>query len=262
MTIDLVYKPPWKVLQELGIFEPREIHIEAIAQHCGATIVYETISGSEARILGYGDRAIITVNKNSQLPRQRFSSAHELGHWMCDRGKIAFSCEEKIFRTEWENANPEQRANRYAAELLMPESMFTPQAKNLPITFDSIDILRKTFQVSRTATAIRLVEHGSFPAMIVCNDRNRRRWFIRGPQVPDELWPLGKPGQDSGAFFLLQNPEKTRETFDISADTWINHPESYNYSLREDSLKISPELVVTLLWWKDERQILDLDDEY
>ena len=262
MTICSVYKSPGKILQELGIAEPSEIFIEAIAQHCGATIVYEPIKGSEARILGYGDRAIITVNKDSRLPRQRFSAAHELGHWMCDRGKIAFSCVEAVFRTEWEDDNPERRANRFAADLLMPEAMFVPQAKNKPITFDSVETLRKVFQVSLTATAIRLIQHGTFPAMVVCNDKNRRRWFTRGGLVPEELWPVEKPGRDSGAISLFQNPEKNRETCDISADNWINHPDSFKYILREDSIKISADLVLTLLWWKDERQILDLDVEY
>ncbi len=261
MTLGSVYKSPEKILGELGIVQPSDIFIEAIAQYCGATIVYETIKGSEGRILGYGDRAIITVNKESRPSRRRFSAAHELGHWMCDRGKIAFACEEAVFRTEWQNDTPERRANRFAADLLMPEAMFVPQAKNKPITFDSIETLSKVFQSSHTATAIRLVQLGSFPAMVVCNDKNRRRWFNRGPLVPEELWPVDKPGHDSGAFALLNDPDKDRETNDVSADNWINHPDSLKYPLREDSIKISADLVLTLLWWKDERQILDLDDE-
>ncbi|MEC4674183.1 MAG: hypothetical protein VST68_08335 [Nitrospirota bacterium] len=136
-----------------------------------------------------------------------------------------------------------------------------PLVKNKSITFDSIETLRKVFQVSCTATAIRLVQLGSFPAMVVCNAKNRRCWFNRGPLVPEELWPVDKPGRDSGACSLFQNPGKNRETYDISADNWINHPDSFKYLLREDSIKISADLVLTLLWWKDERQILDLDDE-
>ena len=59
-----VYKSPSKVLDELGITEPDEIDIEAIAQYCGALIVYEKLEGCAARILGNGNEAIITVEKN------------------------------------------------------------------------------------------------------------------------------------------------------------------------------------------------------
>lgn len=86
-----VVKPPATVLSELGVSVPSDIVIEGIAEYCGATIVYEPLDGCEARILGAGDRAIITVNANSPRPRQRFSAGHELGHWMRDRRKLAFS---------------------------------------------------------------------------------------------------------------------------------------------------------------------------
>lgn len=31
--------------------------------------------------------------------------------------------------------------------------------------------------------------------------------------------------------------------------------------MREDSIFVAEGLVLTLLWWKDERQLLDLDDD-
>jgi Zn-dependent peptidase ImmA (M78 family) len=83
------YKSPASLLDELGIREPEEIAIEAIAEYCGATILYQPLQGAEARIVGHGDRAIITVNEAVPIGRRRFSGAHELGHWMCDRGKHA-----------------------------------------------------------------------------------------------------------------------------------------------------------------------------
>lgn len=37
------YIPPHRLLSDLGISEPRDIRIEAIAQYCGATVVYSTL---------------------------------------------------------------------------------------------------------------------------------------------------------------------------------------------------------------------------
>lgn len=262
MTSRSPYISPPNLLKELGITKPDEILIEAIAEYCGATIIYEPLKGSAARILGFGDRAFITVDNGSRRERQRFSAGHELGHWMIDRGKVAsFVCAEKVFATEWENDNPEKRANRYAVDLLLPVFMFEPCSKNQDMTFETVKRLAKTFKTSLTATAIRLVELGSYPAMIVCNEPARRRWFIKGPDVPEELRPRDIPGAYTCAHDLLNGTATGEAPTDVQADGWITHPLSRQYSIREHSLKIAYDLVLSLLWWKDERQLLDLDDE-
>lgn len=81
-------RPAELLLQELGITEPREIDLEAIAWTQGVHVRYRPLDGCEARIIGCGDRAIITVNDRSSARRQRFSIGHELGHWKWHRGRI------------------------------------------------------------------------------------------------------------------------------------------------------------------------------
>jgi Zn-dependent peptidase ImmA (M78 family) len=258
------YRPPTVLIEELGVTEPKEIRIEAIAQYCGATVLYEPLEGSAARILGFGDRTIITVDSRSRRERQRFSAAHELGHWMRDRRQMssAFSCKEQVFATEWGNDNPERRANRYAAELLLPEFMFRLQAKNLPITFESVRKLAKLFETSLTATAIRLIDLGSYPAMIICSSISGRVWFIRGEDVPASLWPRERPGAYTLAYDLLRGePSEEDGPTDVQADGWITHPDSRRYTICEDSMALGNEYVLSLLWWKDERQLLDIERE-
>lgn len=255
-----VYRSPASLLDELGIREPEDIAIEAIAEYCGATILYQPLQGAEARIVGHGDRAIITVNESTSLGRRRFSGAHELGHWMCDRGKIAFACTDKILTTEWSDDNPERRANRYAVALLLPDAIFSPYAKNREVTFATVRDLADRFQTSLTATAIRLVELASFPAMIVCTENERRRWFIRGPDVPEILWPRERLSRNTVAWDLLQGKAMPSGPVDVCADGWLNHPKAGRYAIREDSRKIG-DLFLSILWWKDERQLLDLDDD-
>src|SRR5713226_10488389 len=122
-------KTPEQILAELGINEPEDLDIEAIAEYCCATIRYKPLYGCEARIIGYRGRAIITINQNSWRGRQRFSGGHELGHWMCDRDQVAFGCNYENFVRGWSGANPETRANRFASDLLLPVSMVRPRAR-------------------------------------------------------------------------------------------------------------------------------------
>ncbi len=75
-------------LDELGITDPSEIDIEAIAFYKGATVKRRPLKGCEARIIGHGDKAIITVSTTSIPERYRFSIGHELGHWFKHRGNI------------------------------------------------------------------------------------------------------------------------------------------------------------------------------
>jgi len=256
------YRSAQTLFEELGISEPEDIQLEAIAQYCRASVRYKALEGCEARITGYGDRAIISVNSSSRRQRQRFSIGHELGHWMCDQGSISFSCAEKIFATEWDNSNPERRANRYAVDLLLPDPMFRPLAKGRDITFATVRDLADRFQTSLIATAIRLVETGWLPCMIVCNERGRRRWFFRDPDV--QLWPLDQPGSGTIAYDLLRGADHVETPTPVCADGWIDHKDARRYELQEDSFKFPipncPDLVLSLLWWKDEQQLLDLDE--
>lgn len=256
------FKPPATVLDELGITEPTDIDIEAIAHHCGATILTEPLEGCAARIIGAGDKALITIDEHSRPERQRFSAAHELGHWMRDRGKTAFSCTADQFVDEWGDDNPERRANRYGADLLMPSAMFKPRAHGLPGTFESARDLALTFGTSLTAAAIKFVSLGTLPTMLVLTERAGRKWFFRSTLVPEQLWPTTSPGSGSVATKILARTCAARpgpETVD--ADDWIDHHEAHRYCVVEDSIGMPRGRVLTLLWWKDEDQILAFDDD-
>lgn len=62
-----------ELLDELGISEPENIDLDAIAQYTGATVQRAPLASAEARIVGAGDEAVITINEKSLPSRQRFS---------------------------------------------------------------------------------------------------------------------------------------------------------------------------------------------
>ena len=246
------------LLKSLGITEPAEIDICAIAQSRGATVVEKPVTGCEARIVGYGERAIIVVNSESIPARKRFSAAHELGHWMRDAGTIGFGCNPEAIVGSGE-ANAETRANHYASDLLMPKFMFEPRAKGCPIAFETASSLADVFQTSLTATSIRLVDYGSYPAMLVCSDTQRVRWFSRGADVPRGLRPQ-TAGQMTFASELLRRTSRRATTSgQICSDQWFSSVRPH--SVHEDSRRISSELVLTLLWWNDEEPLIEIQEE-
>jgi hypothetical protein len=251
------FRDATELLQELGITEPREIDVAAIAYHCGAMVIERPLTGCEARIIGVNDKAIITVNSNSIVQRRRFSAAHELGHWMWDAGRVAFGCnpDAALGRDEF---NPETRANRYASDLLMPRFMFEPQAAKKRITFETVDALAGAFATSLTATALRLIKLGSYPAVLVCSSSRGLEWRAKGADVPRSLWP-NAPGPKTYAADLLKSGAERGGKGDVSSDTWFST--SRRHYVFEDSRRIGDDRVLTLLSWPDEDPLIRIQED-
>jgi len=140
------------LLDELGITEPNEIDLEAIAQYAGATVTRQKMIGAEARIVGLNDQAIITINQDSLPTRQRLSIGHELGHWMYDRGQIDMTCGTDKQERFYTGTDKESLANEFATELLLPSSMFTPRLAKRPPKLEVVKDLAAVFAASFTAT--------------------------------------------------------------------------------------------------------------
>jgi hypothetical protein len=252
---------PEQILSRLGIAEPAELDIEAIAYACGATILPQPLTGCQANIIGFGDRAIITVNSNAIPTRQRFSSGHELGHWMKDRGQSAFGCLDIQIDSEWTSNNAETRANRFSSDLLLPVSMFAPLAKRRPMTLETVRDLASTFRMSRTATAIRLVNYGSFPAMLIYYAEGQRRWFLRpSSEIPSSLWPSQRPEPHSLAAGLLAG-KSDNASGEVRADHWFERDDAERYYVRESCFKTGADSIVVMLWWENEQQLIDIAEE-
>ena len=64
-----------------------------------------------------------------------------------------------------------------------------------------------------------------------------------------------------GPHALNGRPELTPVVPTVDANEWIDHSEASKYTLVEDSRRMGQDLVLTLLWWKDEAQILSLRDD-
>ena len=246
------------LLDRLGVETPQQIAIEAIAEFCGATIVQEKLTGAEARIVGYRDRAIITVNSTSSIARQRFSAAHELGHWMHDRGEVSRGCLASEFISQWSRYNPEVRANRFAAELLMPTRLFRESAKGRPLTFVTVAELAAQFQTSLTATAMRLLDCSTRPALLVCSRRNRREWFRRSPNVPMSLSPVTRLPVHSLASRIARG-ENCHGPDEVKAEEWLARVAMEGQYVHEDSIRLGREYVLTLLSWQNESDLMHVD---
>lgn len=117
-------------------------------------------------LLIQGGNSTIALNASHHPNRQRFTAAHECGHYFlhCKGAKDdKFFVDQTFQRNQKAYAGTTQieiQANRFAAELLMPEMMVVGAVGDNSISDLDISLLALRFEVSEQAMALRLVKLG------------------------------------------------------------------------------------------------------
>jgi hypothetical protein len=122
-------------------------------------------------------RQEVWVSAHEPLERRRFSVAHEVGHFLLhtfDQSEGVF-CRAADLRADPESPERlrEREANRFAAELLMPEPMVRREVERRgadPLA------LAPLFAVSDLAMGFRLVNLGLLTALPVDLDQEWQQW--------------------------------------------------------------------------------------
>lgn len=157
-----------RLLDEYGIKKP-PIPVETFARARGAEVRYSPFEGEiSGMVFRDNDRVVIGVNSLHHPNRQRFTIAHEIGHMLLHKGVEVHV--DRTFRINLRNdvssqaVDPEEiEANRFAAELLMPEHMLVGDLKGRVIDFENEEDLRRLaakYRVSLQALTFRLINIG------------------------------------------------------------------------------------------------------
>jgi Zn-dependent peptidase ImmA (M78 family) len=144
------------------------VRLEAIAKKLGIRIKHEPFEGDISGVL-YRDPngTIIGVNSLHHPNRQRFTIAHEIGHFVLHEIDIHV---DKGYRVVLRDSVSSQAvdpleidANRFAAELLMPEKMVRRDAAECLEDVEDeagLQALARKYRVSTQAMAYRLSNLG------------------------------------------------------------------------------------------------------
>jgi Zn-dependent peptidase ImmA (M78 family) len=242
----------------LGITEPSEIDVRAIAHEAGAIVKFKKLTRCEARIMGTTDRAIISVSEDSGHQRRRFSIAHELGHWELHRGR-QFECRASdIDNAENSPLDPERQADNFAADLLMPWYLFKPmlaQAKHVDLKL--LEHMQSAFDVSLPATAIRIAESNVEPVIIACYSETGRRWVSRSKDVPNRWYPAETLDPDTYVADVLAGKRERTHMSPVGAGAWFDGDGIDDYEVKEQSVRLSDGKVLVILRITEEAMQVD-----
>jgi Zn-dependent peptidase ImmA (M78 family) len=141
------------------------IPIETIVANHGIKLLsYDLGEGISGVLIIEQGEATIGYNKNEHRVRNRFTIAHEFGHYMLHKEKDLFV--DKDFKVMF-RANPsndinekhEKEANEFAASILMPEDLLRREIDLLDLDYtdeNAVKILAKKFDVSPISMSIRI----------------------------------------------------------------------------------------------------------
>lgn len=97
-------------------------------------------------------------------PREQFTFAHEIGHLVAGHHRSVIHRETNATVSWGVNKTFdrwEQEANRFAAELLMPDFLIRPSVNSLPIEIESLHALKDKFDISLEAAGRQFVKVNS-----------------------------------------------------------------------------------------------------
>lgn len=153
-----------QLLLEAKIHAP-PIPVEQVAKSLGIKIELADLGEDCSGVLvRNGNRAVIGVNWGHHPNRQRFSIAHEIGHFVLHEGQTYI---DKGYRVQFRDLESgsgtkgeEMDANAFAAALLMPAEWVKDAFYQQPFELTEDDVLQmlaQKFQVSTQAMSYRLM---------------------------------------------------------------------------------------------------------
>jgi Zn-dependent peptidase ImmA (M78 family) len=212
--------------------------------------------GCEATLVGYGSKAIATIRRSTSRGRERFSIAHELGHWDMHRGQ-SFRCrvEDPSDNLSSDRAK-EQDADSYAAHMLMPSWLFNPAIRALGNPgFNKLQEIADHFETSLIATSLRVVDVHKLPAFVACFRGDKRRWFKRSDDIPKRWWLRSTLDDDSFSYDLLKKGKAPASPGKQPAEVWFENDDAEQYELLEHCVQRSNGDILVVLYLTDSEML-------
>lgn len=166
----------------------------AIAEKHGIIVEAKPASdvGVSGMLIKYGNHFGIAYATHIDVEGfQRFSIAHELGHYLLPGHHESILPKDGVHqsRAGFISADKyEREADHFAAGLLMPRGLFAKEIDKRKSGFEAIHEIAEVCKTSLTATAIRYTEFTPDPVAAVLSEGTRIDWCF----MSDELKEVGR----------------------------------------------------------------------
>ena len=168
----------------------------------------------------------VFYNPTSRPERQRFTIAHELGHFVLHRAtQSVFNCDKGSIYAGTDGLRQiEREADDFASNLLMPGNLLRQKIEGQEIDFRLLGKLAKEFGVSLEAMCIRFIKYTDLRAVLVYWDHGYMKYQWRSQSAIRTKVRLRQSSdpQEPPRNSLAADNDITQELdgLEMSADVW------------------------------------------
>lgn len=213
-----------KLWTQYGFTSPTDLVLEDLAFALGVVVLEGRLDSADARLIRNGKKGLIRVKEDIPEPgRKRFAIAHEIGHWLMHESlSQVLSCTSEDMVDRYKSSVPELEANAFAAELLMPRTLYRCRVGTEVPSPALIKDLADYFRTTLTATVVRFVEVEEEACAMVVTENGRIRWWKANDRF-DGFWLDSKaevsPNTVAGAY--LNGEPLPEEAEVVDGEAWL-----------------------------------------
>jgi hypothetical protein len=191
----------------------------------------------------------ICVNANDREERRRFTICHEIAH-------IALGLPSAHKAQPWWSAKrplAERLCDVFAAELLLPATLFQPVAEEAVVSLASIERLANDFCASFTATGSRYAATVSTPCAFVLSEDGQVRYLSRSkPLIDARAWIAPRQEVPHATLSHRVRNGDLPKRCEVDADVWFDGWERGGTLLEEARHFPQWDQTLSLLWFENE----------
>lgn len=175
----------------------------------------------------------IFYNPKAPLARQRFTVAHELGHFVLHRSqKPNFNCDKESMYSGADTVKGiEREADDFASNLLMPGDLLRAWLSQQSVDLHLLSTIAQRFQVSFEALCIRFIKFTELRAILVYWDNGFLKYEWRSSSAIRTRARIRRNGDPveppSGTLAADADIAQERDGLDLSAAIWCPEETSH-----------------------------------
>lgn len=163
-----------EIVDDLGLTIP--INLNKICESYNIRILYRDIKGADGYFLPVKKKIVISNNIRGTY-KERFTIAHELGHYFNQNDNTYDLDAYKYNEFNVRQTNLEKEADEFASELLMPNKFIKEELENIDIqNWKSLIYLAEKYKVSIAAMLIKFIDNSYGITKIACFYNNELFW--------------------------------------------------------------------------------------
>jgi len=229
------------------------VPMDAYLEQVGAALKLDHSLEDDQAALSFewDGKRFIRVNANDKPERRRFSICHELAH-------IILELPSEHGASPWwsysKRSPNEIICDVFAAELLLPYTLFKPLVDKAQIGFAAVAELAERFEASLTTTGSRFASLVRVPCAYVLGEKGKVRYSARSTTLRDaKAWISPGSSLPEGSLAAkLRAGEEYSGPDVVAADLWFSDWERGG-DLSEDGRYFKPwDQTLSLIWFEDE----------